>query len=272
MISPRGSLYPQDLRKSYVKKKIFLELFLRNDLQKAACIHTTCTEEMMHIRNLGITSPIAVIPNPIEVPESMITPSYPKDKLRVGYLGRIHRRKKIEKIIYAWAELGNQVDDCELVIIGSEDVGYMDFLQKEVRRLNLRNVVFTGFLTGKEKDDAINSLSCLVVPSDFENFGMIVPEALIRGIPVIASKGTPWEELDTHQCGWWINNDVETIAATIKKALSLSDEERIQMGLNGQQLMKNNYSTEIVAKKMEALYEWILTGNKCPDFVFLGKS
>jgi glycosyltransferase involved in cell wall biosynthesis len=56
-------------------------------------------------------------------------------------------------------------------------------------------------LTGEAKENTLNSLSYLVVPSDFENFGMIIPEALIKGIPVIASKGTTWEELNTHHCG-----------------------------------------------------------------------
>ena len=52
---------------------------------------------------------------------------------------------------------------------------------------------FTGFLVGEEKDKAITELSVLVVPSDFENFGNIVSEALVRGVPVIASKGNALE-------------------------------------------------------------------------------
>lgn len=51
-------------------------------------------------------------------------------------------------------------------------------------------------MAGVEKDNAISSLTYLAVPSDFENFGNIVTEALVRGIPVIASKGMPWQELE----------------------------------------------------------------------------
>jgi glycosyltransferase involved in cell wall biosynthesis len=268
IIAPRGSLYPQDLKKASFLKKIFLELYQWKDLQKAACIQATCMEEMMHIRNLGISTPIAVIPNPIEISDSISKPVYPKDKLRIGYLGRVHRRKKIERLIYAWGKLGDLVKDMELVIIGAEDSQYMDFLKAESARLHLNNVVFTGFLTGKDKDDALSSLSCLAVPSDFENFGNIITEALVRGIPVIASKGTPWEELNTCNCGWWVDNDVDTLAHTMEKSISLPDAERVQMGLRGQALMKNNYSIEIIAQKMKTLYEWILIGAKQPDFVF----
>jgi glycosyltransferase involved in cell wall biosynthesis len=108
----------------------------------------------------------------------------------------------------------------------------------------------------------------LVVPSDFENFGMIIPEALIQGIPVIASKGAPWEELNTHHCGWWVDNDVDTLAATIDKAIHLPENDRIEMGKRGQKLVKNNYSVEVVSKKMIQLYNWILTGGEKPEFVY----
>lgn len=112
-------------------------------------------------------------------------------------------------------------------------------------------------------------LSYLIVPSDFENFGNIITEAMVHGIPVIASKGTPWQELNMHHCGWWVDNDVDTLAATIREALALSEEERIAMGKRGQQLVKENYSVEMVALKMKELYEWILYGGEKPEFVYL---
>lgn len=266
IITPRGMLYPQALNHSKWIKKLMLEFSLKRDLQKSACVHATCVEEMQHIRNLGITSPIAVIPNPIEIQTVEIER---KEKLRVGYLGRVHPRKNIERLIYVWDKLVNSVSRNELVIIGDGDEKYMQFLKDEAKRLNLKNVLFTGFLSGKAKEDALQSLSYLVVPSDFENFGMIVPEALQYGIPVIASKGMPWEDLCLHQCGWWVDNDVETLTQTMQNALSLSEEERCEMGKRGQQLIKGKYSVEVVSQQMSQLYDWILNGGEKPEFVYL---
>jgi glycosyltransferase involved in cell wall biosynthesis len=267
IITPHGMLYPQDLAKGKLKKNIFLKLFLKNDLQRAACIHVTCTEEMKHLRDLGVKSPIAVIPNPVDI-TGIEKPILPKTKLRVGYLGRVHPRKNIERLIYAWNKLQDNVNDGELIIIGDGDKQYLDFLKRECKRLQLNNVVFTGFLSGNEKENTLSSLSFLVVPSDFENFGYIVTEALVRGIPVIASKGTPWEELNTHNCGWWIDNDVDTIANTLKEAIVLPEEEYRQMGIRGRELMKNNYSIEIIAEKIKQLYQWILGQEEKPEFVY----
>ena len=41
------------------------------------------------------------------------------------------------------------------------------------------------------------------------------------------------------------------------------------MGKRGQQLVKENYSVEMVALKMKELYEWILYGGEKPEFVYL---
>lgn len=268
VISLRGMLYPQALAASALVKKLSLWLFQRRDLQCAACIQATCMEEMEHYRNLGFTNPVAVIPNPIDLDDSIGMPIPQKPYFKVGYLGRVHPRKRIERLIYAMSYLQEKINNVELVIIGSGDEGYESFLRNEVKRLKLKNVTFTGFLTGEEKKLAINELSVLAVPSDFENFGNIVTEALVRGVPVIASTGMPWQELETYQCGWWINNDQDSINKTILKAYGIGEAERIQMGMNGKRLMKENYSVEILGGKMMRLYEWILGRANKPDFVY----
>lgn len=268
IISPHGMLYPQALQKSKWLKKAVYHFFLKKDLKNAAVIHATSHEELQHIRNMGIDNPIAIIPNAIELKTLLEQPILSKNIIKFGYLGRVHPRKKIETLLYVWAKLGDMVKDAELVIIGSGDDVYLEFLQQETLRLHLKNVVFTGFLTGVAKDEKISSLSFLAVPSDFENFGMIVVEALALGIPVIASKGTPWQELESHNCGWWIANDVDTFYKFFEKALQLSDAERLAMAENGRKLIKEKYDSPIVAQKMAQLYNWVLNKGEKPDFVY----
>lgn len=269
VITLRGMLYPQALAHSALIKRISLALYQRNDLQRAACIQATCKEEMNYYRELGFTNPVAILPNPIEVDGIIERPILPKAKLRIGYLGRIHPRKRIERLIYAFDALCDELKDAELLIIGAGDKQYEQFLREEVIRLNLHNVRFAGFLTGEEKDKAILSFSYLVVPSDFENFGNIVTEALVRGIPVIASKGMPWQELDEFHCGWWIDNDQEMINHTLHNAINLPELERLQMGIKGKQLIKEKYAVDKLGEKMKQLYEWVLYGGTQPDFVYV---
>lgn len=270
VVTLRGMLYPEALNHNYHIKWLSLLLYIRNMLKYAACIQATCHEEMEHYRNLGFKNPVAVIPNPIETEGVIERQVSVKPTFRIGYLGRVHPRKRIERLIYSMANLRDKLsDESELLIIGGGDNQYEDFLHKEVERLDLgRRVRFTGFLSGKEKEDAIESLSLLVVPSDFENFGNIVTEALVHGVPVIASTGMPWQELPEHNCGWWISNDQETIDKTILEAYQLGSARLREMGLNGRELVRCNYSVEALGKKMKSLYEWILGQAPKPDFVY----
>lgn len=267
LITPRGMLYPQDIAKSNKwLKKISLKIRLLQDLNRAACIQVTCEEEMKHCRNLGIVSPIAVIPNPVEIKEHI---KRKKDnKFRLGYLGRLSPRKNVEGLIYAFAALKEMTSNAELLIIGDGDKQYETFLKKEVYRLKLCNVRFSGFLSGAEKNEAIDSLSVLALPSEFENFGMVIAEALVHCIPCIATHGAPWKELKTHRCGWWIEYGQDVLTNAVKEAIQTSVNELEDMGARGRELICEHYATATIASRMKTLYEWILRQGDKPDFVY----
>lgn len=268
LITPRGMLYPQDIKKSNERfKRLSLRIRLLQDLNRAACVQVTCEDEMRHCRDLGVTSPIAIIPNPVEILD--YKESKTDNVFRLGYLGRLSPRKNVESLIYAFDALRKQSQNAELLIIGGGDSEYENFLKKEVSRLKLENVRFTGFLSGEEKNRAIASLSVLTMPSEFENFGNVILEGLIRKIPCIATKGSPWQELESFQCGWWVEYNQTAITEAVKEAMTTSVETLWEMGNRGRKLVEANYSIPAVAMRMKSLYEWILQTGKKPDFVFL---
>lgn len=268
LITPRGMLYPQDIAKSNKTFKLFsLKWRLLNDLNHAACVHVTCEDEMRYARELGVTAPIAIIPNPVEVKEYL--PHSPHEVFTLGYMGRISRRKNVESLIYAFAELGLTSKDARLVVIGGGDETYGQFLKSEVQRLKLDNVEFKGFLRGKEKDETLTGIDVLAMPSEFENLGNVVLEGLVRGIPCIATKGSPWKDLVDSHCGWWTEYRQTAITDAIRQALHTDHEQLSQMGENGKRLMAEKYSVEAVGRQMKTLYEWILGKENTPQNVFL---
>ena len=268
VVTLRGMLYPQALAQKSFSKKLSMMAYQGTVLRKAAAIQCTCVEEMEYYRNLGFRNPVAVIPNPIDTDDVIDRPIPSKPQLRIGYLGRVHPRKRIERLIYAFDTHSDALKNAELVIIGADDKEYESFLREEVMRLGLGNIVFTGFLSGEEKDRAITSLSFLAVPSDFENFGNIVTEALVRGVPVYSSTGTPWQSLKEYHCGWWADNSQESINNVILEMARTPDAERICMGENGKRLMREQFAVDILGKKTLGLYSWILDGEPKPDFVY----
>lgn len=267
LITPRGMLYPQDIAKNNSwLKKLSLKLRLLDDLNKAACVHVTCEEELKHCRDLGVVSPIAVIPNPVEIVNS---PFIKTDSIRrIGYLGRLSPRKNVESLIYAFHSLENLAKNAELLIIGGGDTAYEIFLHSEVERLGLHNVRFTGFLNGEEKDKALASCSILAMPSEFENFGNVVLEGLVRHIPCIATTGSPWEELNTYHCGWWIPYSQNSITEAVSMALNVTNEDLQTMGNNGRRLVEERYGVDAVGLQMFRLYQWVLGFAEKPEFVY----
>lgn len=280
VLSTHGMLYPTALAVSRWKKRLMGAMWYNKDIMQADCLHATCMAELEHNRKYGYKGPIAVIPNPVVFPkfvsDSPATCSKvsTKGKRTIGFLGRLHPIKKVENIIYALnllePELRNKV---KLDVMGKFDDKYELWLKEEVKRLGLEDSVeFVGFVSGKEKYERLKKLSALMVPSAQENFGMIVPEALICETPVYASLGTPWSELNECRCGWWRDNEPETIAGVIKEILMMSDEDLCSMGRNGRRLMEEKYEQHKVAAMMQQLYDWIGNGMKTeqkPDFVFL---
>ncbi|WP_040281395.1 glycosyltransferase [Psychroserpens damuponensis] len=271
VISAHGMLYPEGLKKSKWFKKLALGLFQKKDLLKATAFHATSHKEMTYLRAFGLTQPVAVIPNAIDVNAfSKTTKASHSSTRKIGFLGRLAPIKNLEVLIEAWAASKAMTQDAELVIIGDGDQVYVDQLKTLIKTHNLENITFTGFLSGQAQEDIMQKLSYLVLPSKSENFGMVVPEALAREIPVIASKGTPWEELNTKQCGWWIDSDLSSLSTAIHEALSLDEIKRLEMGENGRHLVESKYSKEAVSEMMTIFYEWILSDTKeLPSFVTL---
>ena len=274
VLSPHGMLYPTALAISRWKKIPMLKLWFRKDIMGAACLHVTCEQEMAHCRAFGYKGPIAVIPNAVVFPEGVEMKKEicrdPAGRRQIGFLGRLHPIKKVENVIYAIGLLPDERRrQLSFQIMGKYDDKYERWLKDEVARLELEDcVAFVGFVSGEEKYKRLARLSALMVPSAQENFGMIVPEALICGTPVYASLGTPWEELNQCDAGWWKDNEPATIAGVIEEILSLSDEHLLAKGRNGRKLVEEKYEQHKVAAMMLDLYKWILGDGEKPGFVY----
>jgi glycosyltransferase involved in cell wall biosynthesis len=279
IISAHGMLYRKALRRSRWKKVPMSFLYFNKDILSANCIHVTCEQEMEEVRQYDYQGPIAVIPNPVAMPaflDDVIAAQAEADRRQseedstlriIGYLGRLHPRKHVELIFQGLALLEHR-DRVRVVVMGSGDEAYERFLHDEVERLHLNNVEFAGFVTGREKYEKLARLSALFVPSDMENFGMIVPEALSVNTPVMASLGTPWEILSRDNSGWWTEASPESIAAVIKKVLTLPIAELRAMGNRGRRHVVEAYNPLNIAKDMLRLYSWLLGKTEKPEFVY----
>jgi glycosyltransferase involved in cell wall biosynthesis len=269
ILTPHGMLEPWIMQRHHWTRKVpALCLYQKKAVQTADCIHATAESEKINLLKLGYNHNVAVVPNGIEVENITVKSSWEKTKT-VLYLSRIHSKKGIELLIDAVTQIKDVLNGYKIIIAGEGDAHYIQSLENRIQKQNVETFFdFIGGIYGEKKWELFHNTDVFVLPTYSENFGIVVAEALASGTPVITSKGTPWQELSTHRCGWWIDNDVDTIAKTLKEAIALPEEEYRQMGIRGRELIENNYAIEVVAEKMKALYKWILSGGKQSNFIF----
>lgn len=250
VITPRGMLEPWIMAQNPWKKKLAMWFYQRKTIQNATLLHATSEMEKQNIQKLGFTNPIEVIPNGIDL-EEVTSKKTAYGSKKMGFLSRIHPKKGIELLLEAWSST-NTKDWC-LEIAGNGEESYIQTLKQSAA--GLKNVRFEGPQYGEAKWDFLRSADVMVLPTHSENFGIVVAEALAVGVPVITTKGTPWQDLETHHCGWWINLSVEQLQKTLTMVMNTPISTLNDMGKNGQLLLKKKYDIKAVADQMHKLYK-----------------
>lgn len=265
IVTPRGCLEPwayqgQGFIKN-LKKKIAMLLYQRKDLQKASCVLATAKMEADNIRALGINSPIAIIPNGIDVSEYKCRSFEDKAsvKKQIVFLSRIHQKKGIEFLINAWEQLRDKYPQWNVVIAGNGEESYIKELKDMIGRKELQSCVeIIPPVFGDAKHKLYCESSLFVLPTYSENFGMVIAEAMSCGVPCITTNGTPWQELNEKNLGWCIDLSLENVINAISEAIELGQDDLFEMGQRCSQHINDTYQYTQVADKIKGVYEWII--------------
>jgi glycosyltransferase involved in cell wall biosynthesis len=269
IVSPRGMLAPVALAFSTWKKKTFWRLLQDPAIRRAACLHATSCAEYDEIRSFGLVTPVAIIPNGIDLPEPPTTAAAGSDDDRVVLsLGRIHPKKGLDRLLQAWSKVESGHHEWRLRIVGPGEKGHDKELRGLAARLGLTRVSIEGPVYGDAKFAAYREADFFVLPTLNENFGLTVAEALASGTPAISTRGAPWNGLKTHGCGWWIDHGVEPLAAALANAMTMPRDALATMGMKGRNWMMRDYSWDRVGRDMLEVYRWLAHGGQPPSIRF----
>ena len=251
VVSPRGMLVPELIdAKSRFTKRTWLRFVERRAIVSADALHFTSALELEDAVRTGIPFRSGfIVPNGVEI---AAVPRTDRQKNTLLYLGRISWKKRIDRII----ELLPSLPGTRLVIAGNDDERLTPALTQLAQQRGVADQVeFRGPVYGDAKFALIASATLFVLPSESENFGNTVLEALSVETPVVV---TPRVALARDV----VAADAGAVGLESIASLLNDPGRRDEMGRNGRRLVESRFTWETVAAAMERQYEALVLGGK----------
>jgi glycosyltransferase involved in cell wall biosynthesis len=282
MITPHGALEPWTLRTSAWKKRAAWYGYERGNLAAAGCLQALCPREAQSLRELGLSNPIAHIPNGVAVeefaqpgdgPEFRRRHNLPADARLMLFFSRVTPKKGLPMLLEALSQRRQAWRDWMLVIAGPDERGHAGELLALAQSLGLGSRVrWIGPIFGAEVRDAFAASELMTLPTHSEGSPMVVLEALAAQTPVLTTRGAPAEFLEEYGCGWQTAIDADALGTALEQACRLAPHDLQVMGVRGRNLACERFAWGSVARQTVAAYRWLLGEGPRPDFVELPRS
>lgn len=202
VVSPWGLLGEWALKQRGLRKRAFIQLLSRRNLQRATFVQfSTATESREFEKALGFSVKSVVLPAGVDFSEvSTATGDYVWNAefgergrfLRVLYLSRLHKKKGLLEFLHACADLLKRV---QLMVAGSGDEAYEAECKSFIRSQHLEShVKFVGHVNGDRKNSALQHADIFILPSFSESQGIVVLEAIAAGCYPVVGEGVAMAE------------------------------------------------------------------------------
>lgn len=212
--------------------KFFIKLACKYANQLICVSESTKNDLNKYIRK--ISASVKVIPlscSPkLEIPKSeveMIMKKYGINGKYILFIGTLEPRKNLSNLIKAFHLFIQNNPDFTLVIIGKKGWFYNNIF-KLVEELNITDkIIFTGFVTTKEKFAILSNAYSFIYPSIYEGFGLPVLESINYEIPTITSRYSSLPEV-AGDAALYIDpyniEDIMNALMTINKNMEVRDK------------------------------------------------
>lgn len=225
VICPRGMIQTGALADKYLKKSIYLFLLKYSGFVKRVWWHATSEIERSDIKRIFGNHALVMVAG--NIPKKPVTTMQAAEKkkgsLRLVYLSLITFKKNILLAIESVLRAGEGV---VLDIYGPvKDVQYWSKCEPLVNSSNGK-VNYLGDVKPEnvQKVFAKYDAGCFLTKA--ENFGHALYESLSCGRPIVASKYTPWRDLEQFHAGW--NVDIENPQSVVEKLDDLAKLDQIE--------------------------------------------
>jgi glycosyltransferase involved in cell wall biosynthesis len=207
---------------------------------------------------------IVVVPNPLPPRLEAIARKGKRTRRNVSGLGlrvltmtRLVPGKGVDLAIRTMAELPSTVS---LVVAG--DGTEWHAYQRLTLELGLgERVSFAGWVDGPEKEDLLRSSDVFLLPSRYDSFGMAFLEAMAFGLPVVACRWGPIEEVvPDGRAGILVEGrDPRKLAEAVTRLLDAP--LRRKLGAGGQAHAVRYFGVAVAGARLKATMEALARGS-----------
>ena len=257
LLAPRGELLSGALASKGLKKRVFLALARAVGLYRDIHWHATCPQEVEAITALGLGGRGIHLAS--DLPGALPAPSNPPRKdpgaLDLLFLARIHPMKGLHRMLQWLPEVPGNL---RLRIAGPEvDLNYAEACRGLVDGLPERiRVDWLGPLNHQEVLAEFGRAHIYVLPTETENHGYTIQEALACGCPVITSRGTPWKELEGQGAGWSISlEDSVAWCRTLAQLVDMGEEAQALLRQRAFEYGSRSMEGGNAARETRAMFE-----------------
>jgi glycosyltransferase involved in cell wall biosynthesis len=160
------------------------------------------------------------------------------------FLSRIHEKKGCDLLVEAFASIGTQHSDVDLVIAGPDKGGLQSKLMAIAQRYGIsERIHWPGMLTGDAKWGTLRACEAMVLSSHQENFGVIVAEALACGRPaLISNQVNVWPQIQEDRVGLVEPDTLDGTRSLLARWFDLSEAEKAGMADRAVLSFRKRYS------------------------------
>lgn len=271
IIGTHGSFSRHLLRRGWLKKVIYYKTILQHIPSWASALHFTTEFERQEASawTRGICS--FVVPNPVSghrfqrsrelAYEFRRALNIPLESTVILSVGRLDDpKKRSDLMIQAVALLAGRYRDVKLVLVGPGRSTTFTTIENWASTAGIRDkLIMTGLLEGDLLQGAYSASDVFLLLSEDENFGMVVVEAMLAGLPVVVSQQVGIAgDVIADGAGLQVELNAERASRALKAVLS--DRDRLKcMGECAIRSAQKRYDPHRVADLMRRAYEDVVT-------------
>lgn len=234
IVSAHGMLDDWSVNQKKLKKQIFLTTVGKSFYRRAATVHCTAdAEKEQAVRNVRHLNPLVV---PLLIPlfepqpgaQDLAYREFPalrRESIKLLFLSRLHYKKSPDLLIRAAAKLVNHGHDVQVMMAGPGDAAYVAQLKRIADEVVIADrILWLGMVREPLKSAVYDASDIFVLPTQQENFGIVLVEAMFAGLPIVTTRGTDiYRELE--QGGAVIaDHSADGIASGIAQLLDKPDD------------------------------------------------